>query len=563
MPMIKLVAPLATTMISLAWPTAAGMVLLAALIGMVYNEQKFNEAICRAKIQEQVIKAARAELSEVKDELHASQTKPTSTDLCLVDTKSLLANTEIALKQSEKKVVAHLEFRDGLGRELSQARRERDRAEGVMVYLTHALEESKCKNASKEDECYELQSQIQFKAKELQSMTLSLHNTMKELERANKFSQEAQDKIDEQHATIMFNEESAKRVTTYLQAMTHSLHNTKKEWERANKFSQEAQDKIDEQHATIMSNEESAKRVSTQIEKLTRDCNALKSQIRSLHLGWTSRCDESWRVKKALEEENRQLRIANESWAKNNAGTIRAMQSRVDELEGELAECRAENGCLAVDLEIMVERVAHYMEEIEALDREAEEREWNFIPGEMIEAASETSESITDEEEEDYEGYEPEGYRLWTFDGDSEDDATVYELDEDSEEEMPEWFIHAPTDPSGMPYKQMWEMTNVETEGLKEWDEDSRAVANGQEKNDVPEYLEGLEEQHTDDDTLSQSDDESLDPWDADDEDWSGSAIKNNTPWNSYMKDTLDEEDEDWGIVHTWDCEPSTVDCEW
>ncbi|KAI4957409.1 hypothetical protein J4E86_004547 [Alternaria arbusti] len=504
-------------MISLAWPTAAGMVLLAALIGMVYNEQKFNEAICRAKIQEQVIKAARAELSEVKDELHASQTKPTSTDLCLVGTKSILANTEIALKQSEKEVVAHLEFRDGLGRELSQVRRERDRAEGVMVYLTHALEESKCKHASKEEECFELQSQIQFKAKELQSMTLSLHNTMKELERANKFSQEAQDKIDEQHATIM-------------------------------------------------SKDESAKRVSTQIEKLTRDCNALKSQIRSLHLGWMSRCDESWRVKKALEEENRQLRIENESWAKNNAGTFRAMQSRVDELEGELAECREENGCLAVDLEIMVERIAHYMEEIEALDREAEEREWNFIPGEMTEVASETSESITDEEEdecEEHEAYEPEGYRLWTLDGDSEDDAMVYELDEDSEEEMPEWFIHAPTDPSGMPYKQMWEMTNAETEELKEWDEDNWAVANSQEENKILKTLEGLEEQHTDDDTLSQSDNESLDPWDADDEHWSGSAIKNNTPWNSYMEDTLDEDDEEWGMVHTWDCEPSTVDCDW
>jgi len=501
-------------MVSLAWPIAAGIVLLAALIGLVHYEEKLNEAIFRAKLQEEVLKATQAELSEVKDDLHASQTKPTSTDLCLVGTKSILADTEIALKQSEKEVVAHLEFRYGLGRELSQARRERDRAEGVMMYLTHALEGSKCKNASKEDECYELQSQIQFKAKELQSMTLSLHNTMKELERANKFSQEAQDKIDKQHATIM-------------------------------------------------SNEESAKRTSTQLGNLTRDCKALKSDIQSLHIGWMSRCDESWRVKKALEEENRQLRIENESWAKNNAGTIRAMQSRVGELEGELAECREENGNLARDLEIMVERVEGYMEEIETLDREAEEREWNVIQGEMTEVASQMSESITDEEEEDYEGYEPEGYRLWTLDGDSEDDATVYELDEASEEEMPEWFIHAPTDPKGLPYKQIREVVNAETEELKKWDEDNWAVTNGQEENEVLEYLEGLEEQHTDDDTLSQGDNESLDPWDSGDEHWSGSAIKNNTPWNSYMEDTLDEEDEDWGMVHTWDCEPSTVDCEW
>ncbi|KAI4648014.1 hypothetical protein J4E93_004425 [Alternaria ventricosa] len=521
MPMTKLVAPLATTMISLAWPTAAGMVLLAALIGMVYNEQKLNEAICRANIQEEVLKAAQAELSEVKDELHASQTKPTSTDLCLVGTKSILANTQIALKQSEKEVVAHLEFRDGLGRELSQARRERDRAEGIMTYLTQALEESKCKNASKEDECYELQSQIQFKAKELQSMTLSLHNTMKELERANKFSQEAQEKIDEQHATIM-------------------------------------------------SNEESAKRVSTQLGNLTRDCTALKSEIRSLHLGWMSRCDESWRVRKVLEEENRQLYIENGSWAKNNAGTIRAMQSRVDELEGELAESREENENLARDLEIMVERVEGYMEEIETLDREAEEREWNVIQGEITEVASEMGDSITDEEEEEREDYEPEGYHLWTLDGDSEDDATVYELDEDSEEETPEWFIHAPTDTKGMPYKQMREdalkmreMINAETEELKEWDEDNEAVANGQEESENFEDPEGLEEQHTDDDTFSQSDNESLDSWDSDGEHWSGSAIKNNTPWNSYMEDTMDEEDEDWGIVHTWDCEPSTVVCDW
>lgn len=524
MPMTKLVAPLATTMVSLAWPTAAGMVLLAALIGMVHYEQKLNEAICRAKIQEAVLEATQAELSEVKDDLHTSQTKPASTDLCLVGTESILANTKIALKQSEKKVVAHVEFRDALGKELSQARRQRDRAEGVTMYLDHALKEAIRKNDSKEDECFDIQCQVQFKPKELQSMTLSLDNTKKELDRANQFSQKAQDEIDEQHATIM-------------------------------------------------SNEDSAKRLSTQLENLQRACKALKSEILSLHLGWMSRCDESWRTKKALQEENRLLRNENKSWTKNNAGTIHAMQSRVDELEGE-------NEDLARDLKVMVERVEGYTKQIEALDREAEKREWNVIQTEIAEVASEMRKSIADEEEEqyeeyeEYEEYESEGYHLWTLDGDSEDDATVYELNEDSEEEVPEWFIHTPTDTKGLPYKQMREdalkmreMTNTETEELKEWDEDNEVMANCQGEIGNLEEPEGVEEQHTDDDTLSQSDYESLESWDTDDDssDWSGSVIHDNTMQNSVVDIILNEEDKDWdwGVVHTRGCESGTADCHW
>jgi hypothetical protein len=361
-------------------------------------------------------------------------------------------NSKIALEQSEKKGSAHVEFRDALCTELSRTRIQRDRAEGGMLYLRQELEEARVKNKSKEDEAFDLQSQIQFKAKELQSMTLSLENTKKELERANRFSQGAQDEIDKQQMTITLKEKIAKGLLE-------------------------------------------------QVESQKKECRALNTDIQRTNYAWTLVNDELGEQLLSSLEEIEHLHMAIESWARNTAGTIHAIQSRVNELEGELAESKEENENLARDLKVMVERVEGYMKDIEALNRENEQREWDVVSGQR-EYVSED-----DEEEEEYEQKED---CSWALDGDSDDDDTVYELDEESEEEVPEWYIHAPTDTKGLPYKQMREdalrmreMIKTEVEELNEWNEDDESMVNSESKD------QDLEEQNTEGNILAPSESES------------------------------------------------------
>jgi predicted nucleic acid-binding Zn-ribbon protein len=362
-------------------------------------------------------------------------------------------NSKIALEQSEKKGSAHVEFRDALCTELSRTRVQRDRAEGGMLYLRQELEEARVKNKSKEDEAFDLQIQIQFKAKELQRMTLALENTKKELERANKFSQEAQDGIDKQQATITLKEKIAKGLLE-------------------------------------------------QVKSLKKEYRAVNTDIQRTNYTWTLVNDEL--VEKLLSslEEIEHLQMTIETWARNTAGTIHAIQSRVNELEGELAESKEENENLARDLKVMVERVEDYMKDIEALNRDNEQREWDVVSGQR--------EDVADGNEEEEEEHEQEEDRSWALDGDSDDDATVYELDEDSEEEIPEWYIHAPTDTKGLPYKQMREdalrmreMIKAEAEELNEWNEDDESMVNNESEN------EDLEEQITEGDIPAPSENES------------------------------------------------------
>jgi hypothetical protein len=190
-----------------------------------------------------------------------------------------------------------------------------------------------------------------------------------------------------------------------------------------------------------------------------------------------------------------------ESWAWNTAGTIHAIQSRVNELEGELAESKEENENLARDLKVMVECVEDYMKDIEALNRDNEQREWDVVSGQREDVAEDDEEEEEHEQEEDCS---------WALDGDSDDDATVYELDEDSEEEIPEWYIHAPTDTKGLPYRQMREdalrmreMIKAEAEELNEWNEEDETMVNNESEN------EDLEEQITEGDIPAPSENES------------------------------------------------------
>jgi HIV Tat-specific factor 1 len=306
----------------------------------------------------------------------------------------------------------------------------------------------------------------------------------------------------------------------------------------------------------------------------------------------------------------------NESWKKNNAGTIHAMQSRINELEGELAESKEDNESLARHLRSMVERVESYIEELEALDLKAKQREWDVLTTEAAEKVLAESNTVAKEEdeedEEEEEEEEDDDDDRWALDGDSDDDATVYELDEDSEEEEPEWFTHAPKDTKVLPYQQMREdalrmrvMLKAEAEELKEWNTDDVTLgerenetedleydtASQDENEDLKEWSavdenEEFTEFDTEDYVVLWSDNEDLEEWGAEDdtlvwseteaeseneteqkteenEDLNGSCMENEKVANRWSDDEDEDEDEDLLIVDDWKADSEAVKCVW
>jgi hypothetical protein len=561
--------------------TAVATVLLGALAAIVYYEHKSSIALCQNKSLREDLAGAQIELSLTKEDLCATQTKLTNTELCLADTESVLATTqsiltgaETALDESQRRASAHSEFRDALCEELSSTRTQRDRAEGGLRYYKHTLEETKRKNHSKEDESWDLQNQIQFKAKELQGMTRCLMNTTKELGRAIDFSQEAQNEIDQQHAQIVADAIAIERKEQRIQDLLEQVG-----------FAWFA---CDRRRSTIM-----RARVNS------------KDAIGKLEL-----------ENEALHRDSEYWRGMNESWKKNNAGTIHAMQSRINELEGELAESKEDNESLARHLRSMVERVESYIEELEALDLKAKQREWDVLTTEAAEKVLAESNTVAKEEDEEDEEEEEEEEEddddRWALDGDSDDDATVYELDEDSEEEEPEWFTHAPKDTKGLPCQQMREdalrmrvMLKAEAEELKEWNTDDVTLGERENETEDLEYdtasqdeNEDLKERSavdeneeftefdTEDYVVLWSDNEDLEEWGAEDdtlvwseteaeseneteqkteenEDLNGSCMENEKVANRWSDDEDEDEDEDLLIIDDWKADSEAVKCVW
>jgi hypothetical protein len=537
--------------------TAVATVLLGALAAIVYYEHKSGITFCQNKSLREDLAGAQVELSLTKEDLRTTQTKLTNTELCIADTKSVLATTkfilngtEIALDRSQKRALAHSEFREALCEELSRTRTQRDRAEGSLRYYKHTLEATERKNHFKEDEGWDLQNQIQFKAKELQGMTRCVMDIRKELKCAIDFSQEAQNEIDQQHAQIVAAAITIKRKEQRIQYLLEQVN-----------FARFA---CDRRRSTIMRARVNSKDAIGKLE--------LENQALHRHL-------EHWRG-------------MGESWKKNNAGTIHAMQSRIDELEGELAESKEENENLARDLRIMVERVESYTEKLEALDLKTEQQEWDVVGTEAAEKALAEGYTFTKEGEEEEEEEEEEDDDRWALDGDSDDDATVYGLDEDSEEEEPEWFTHAPKDTKGLPYQHMRDdslrmrvMLKTEADELKEWNTDDVTLGDRESENEDLEddtvshnENEDVTECEMEDYVVLWSDDEDPGAWSEEDNTlvWSEEQAEQKTEEKKDLNDSCmenekltnrwsdyEDEDDDLPIVDDWKADSDAVQCVW
>jgi chromosome segregation ATPase len=310
-------------------------------------------------------------------------------------TRKGLEDTETALEQTRKIASAHFEFREALAKELTRTRAQRDWAAGSTRYCMDMLKEARRKASSQELVAWEMQSQIKFKANELRDMTLSLGKIKEELALANKFSQEAQDEIDEQHVKIEEHEKLIEKKEKKILGLLRQIRGRNLGFSRI--------------HSTIERSNSCADSVITKLENINRD---LTREV------------EYWRD-------------MNQHWSSNNANTIHAMGSEINEVRGELAELDAENERLTKDLMAMVDRVESFDKEREAMINQIEQLEWGVVVPEVAKKVEKSFTEKVDNNSTKDEEDEKEG-PSWFLDGDSEDDGTAYELDKGSEEDESE-----------------------------------------------------------------------------------------------------------------------------
>jgi chromosome segregation ATPase len=371
-------------------------VLLGAFAATVYFEEKSHAAFCQIKYLREELEDTQAKHSSVVDDLNkTAERKLANIEMNLYYTRNGLEDAKTVLEQTRKIAPAHFEFREALAKELTQTRAQRDWAAGSTRYCMDMLKEARRKASSQELVAWEMQNQIKFKANELRDMTLSLENIKKELALANKFSQEAQDEIDEQHVKIEEHEKLIEKKEKMILGLLEQIRGRNLGFSRM--------------HSTIERSNSCADSVITKLENMNRD---LTREV------------EYWRG-------------MSQHWSSNNANTIHAMGSEINEVRGELAELDAENERLTRDLKAMVDRVESFDKEREATTNRIEQLEWGVVNPEVAKKEEKSFTEEVDDNSTRDEGDEKES-PSWFLDGDSEDDGTAYELDKGSEEDESE-----------------------------------------------------------------------------------------------------------------------------
>ncbi|KAL1794967.1 hypothetical protein ACET3X_006783 [Alternaria dauci] len=390
----------------------------------------------------QLLDLTEAKHSSVVDDLNKNAQKDRFDALTLLQvTKKELKDTQNALGHLQRISATHSEFRDALANELSHTRAQRNwSTTGVRISLD-ALEEAERKVASQEFTAWELQNQIRFKANELHDMTLSLDSIKKELALANTFSQEAQDKIDEQ------------------------------------------ENLLEESRETILG-------LLNQIRDHKMGCRCAHSTIERPNLGVDSVFTELENTNQNLAQEAEYWRAMSQSWSINSANTIHAMASEIEEVRGQLAEVNAENERLARDLEALVKHVEDFDEGREFTTQQVRQPEWSAIASNIDNeedcSTDDVDMSVTKEEEGEGEGddHDPS----WFPNEGGEYDGMSYDANRYSGEEL-EWFTQPPVATGKTEHSEEWytEGATLIKDGTKnedqdQWIEDADTLVNSEDE---------------------------------------------------------------------------------
>ncbi|KAF1934884.1 hypothetical protein EJ02DRAFT_471578 [Clathrospora elynae] len=185
---------------------------------------------------------------------------------------------------------------------------------------------------NKDAEMWEVQEHIVFKTNELHDMTLKCDAMVAQIGEANTWAQEVQEELD---------------------------------W--INTLLEETQLRVNEQDVYILERNAERHEMAAQLRYTVSDIQGLDRICNAMHAGLvkmmvfsddgTTEIIHQQAIIEQLDAELEQKQQETDAWASNNAGTIHALQSRADVLEGENAELRQENGNLALDLEAMIREV--------------------------------------------------------------------------------------------------------------------------------------------------------------------------------------------------------------